>query len=163
MLISKDFLKTVQSFVKADLTRKQSALKLAEVISKEINSEESLTEWRKAICSLSEQAGNKAYNQAYRYPEKLAMEQFDWENPSQKHKPSKEGDKRRKTKPSVSKTVGEKTPIETRIKQALANAILGLSDSDILLLISKDNRIKASIDPNLRGKFNKALNSVFNT
>ena len=154
MLFSKDFSKAVQSFVKADLTRKQSAIKLAELISKEINSEESLTEWRKSICSLSEQAGNKAYNQAYRYPEKLAMEQFDWENPSQKHKPSKKGDKRRKTKPSEDMTISDK------LKQALATACLELDDSKLLMLISKDNRIKSTIPIEVRTVFNNHIKKV---
>ena len=158
---TKQFNAALTSFVSADTARNKSAMELARLISEEIISPLTLEVWRKEIKEVAKAKGHMAWEQAYRYPEKLAIEHFGWENPSQKHK-SKESDGS-KRKPPVAKTVGEKTPIETRIKQALANAILGLSDSDVLLLISKDNRIKASIDPNLRGKFNKALNSVFNT
>ena len=158
---TKQFNAALTSFVAADTARNKSAMELARLISEEIISPLTLEVWRKEIKEVAKTKGHMAWEQAYRYPERLASEQFAWENPSQNHK-SKESDGR-KRKPPVAKTVGEKTPIETRIKQALSDAILGLSDSDVLLLISKDNRIKASIDPNLRGKFNKALNSVFNT
>ena len=158
---TKQFNAALNSFVSADTARNKSAMELARLISEEIISPLTLEVWRKEIKEVAKTKGHMAWEQAYRYPEKLAIEHFGWENPSQKHK-SKESDGR-KRKPPVAKTADEKTPIETRIKQALANAILGLSDSDVLLLISKDNRIKASIDPNLRGKFNKALSSVFNT
>lgn len=159
--LSSNFFKVVQQFISADTSRNKSALELARLISEEIISPLALEVWRKEVKEVAKAKGHTAWEQAYRYPERLASEQFDWENPSQKHKATKEGDAR-KRKPPVAKTVDEKTPIETRIKQALSNAILGLSDSDVLLLISKDNRIKATLDPNLRGKFNKALSSVFN-
>lgn len=158
---TKQFNSALNSFVSADVNRNKSALELARLISEEIISPLALECWRESIKDLAQAQGVKSYQQAYRYPEKLASEHFGWENPSQKHKASKESDARKRKTP-VAKTVDEKTPIETRIKQALSNAILGLSDSDVLLLISKDNRIKATLDPNLRGKFNKALSSVFN-
>lgn len=158
---TKQFNAALTSFVSADTARNKSAVELARLISEEIISPLTLEVWRKEIKEVAKAKGHTAWEQAYRYPERLASELFDWENPSQKHK-AKESDGR-KRKPPVAKTADEKTPIETRIKQALSDAILGLSDSDVLLLISKDNRIKASIDPNLRGKFNKALSSVFNT
>lgn len=158
---TKEFKAALNSFIIADTTRSKSARELAKLIASEIISPVALEVWRNDIKAVAKSKGHTSWEQAYRYPEKLASEQFGWENPSQKHKASKEGDARKRKAP-VAKTVDEKTPIETKIKKALANAILSLSDSDVLLLISKENRIRASIDPNLRGKFNKALSSVFN-
>lgn len=161
----------VPKFIKASKALKAIKKDLAMLYVEHVSTYKEYSELNKCIRLLAEEQGYEDPTQTYRQAVKFAIEHLDWEKPLSQSEierrekgilPSEDKKDGRRKAPPVVKSTEVKTTVEDLIRQALANACMELSDSELLSLISKENRVKSTISIEVRARFNKHLMKVLN-